>query len=290
VANQDPRHRSSYGDRQPRLRDHNDRASTAAKTTFAHPKSLNPPEHKVAGRNACLALFANRPTDIRRVYVTDHTLNDMRDVLRWCAEQRIAYHIVADDDLSTICETVHHDGVAMIARERHNGSWSSFWRDIEQERTQPSTLVLLENVKNPHNLGAILRVCAHFGVSRIIAAGETPKLSPAVMRTAEGGAEHCELFHLLDAGFTPADVLGRLARTGYVLLATSSHASLRLGNRPLPPRCVLMFGSEGDGLSREAMAAAHHTVAIPGSGRLESLNVACAASVLLWEAQQARQS
>src|SRR5687767_7131242 len=83
-----------------------------------HPRSQNAPELKVAGRNACRALFHARPDDIRRVYVTDETLKAFGDVLKWCAQQRIAYHVKTNEDLDAIAETVHHDGVVFIARER----------------------------------------------------------------------------------------------------------------------------------------------------------------------------
>jgi RNA methyltransferase, TrmH family len=251
-----------------------------------HPRTFNDPELKVAGRNACLAVYQHRPADIRRVYVTDATLPSMREALRYCAQQKIAYHVVGNDDLTTIAETVHHDGVMMIVRTHAAPPADRFWQRVQNS---DAPIVVLENVKNPHNVGAILRVCAHFGALAAVGAGDTAQLSPAVMRTAEGGAEHCPLFDARVLAPNMAALLERLRSTGYDVIATSSHADIELGREPLPKRCVLLFGSEGDGLSNEAMQAASRTVAIPGSGALESLNVACAASVLLWETQRPRQ-
>jgi RNA methyltransferase, TrmH family len=244
-----------------------------------HPKTLNDPELKVAGRNACRALFLKRSHDVRRVYVTEQTLPGMKDVLRFCAEQKLAYHVVGHEDLTTISETVHHDGVCFIARERPQPDFSKVLQELQSSQNR-STIVLLEDVKNPHNLGAILRVCAHFGVTTVIAAGGTPALSPAAMRTAEGGAEHTSVVPVKH----PAKVLRALRDVGFRIVATSSHASMTLGTSRFAGRSVLLFGSEGAGLSEELVQLADSTVAIPGSGWLESLNVACAASVLLWEA------
>ncbi len=181
-----------------------------------------------------------------------------------------------------VAETVHHDGVLFLARQPKDAVVDDFMRwTAALKPEQPCVIVLLENVKNPHNLGAILRVCAHFGVPWVLRAGDTPALSPAVMRTAEGGAEHCKLVHTDDATLT--NTLDALRRRGFQCLATSSHATLSLGKEAMPRRAVVMFGAEGSGLTEALMKRADDVIAIPGSGALESLNVACAASVVLWE-------
>jgi TrmH RNA methyltransferase len=234
----------------------------------------------VCGRNAVRALFRARPRDIRRVYVTDETLGDFKDLLKMCAEQRIAYHVKTTADLDAVAETVHHDGVVVYAKERGEASFDDVLAAVDDLGVDDKmAFVLLENVKNPHNLGAILRVCAHFGVPFCLRAGDTPALSPAAMRTAEGGAETTAL---VDVGDGLA-ALRALHQRGFSLLATSSHATLSLGGSLLPRRGVVMFGSEGDGLSKKLLHVANDVVAIPGSGALESLNVACASSIVLWE-------
>lgn len=231
----------------------------------------------MAGRNACRALWDKRADDVRRVYLTEENLKPFADVLKECARRRIAYHVKTSADLDQIAETVHHDGVLFLARELAPKrpadvvGWAS--------RLQgPAALVLLEDVKNPHNLGAILRVCAHFGVPFVLAAGDTPALSPAAMRTAEGGAEHCAV---VPCG-SGLELLETLRALGFVTVATSSHTQKSVAN-VLPPRAVVMFGSEGEGLSKRLLDRADVAVQIPGSGALESLNVACASSVVLWE-------
>lgn len=231
----------------------------------------------MAGKNACRALWRARPDDVRRVYVTEAQVAHFGDVLKECARRRIAYHVKTDADLDQIAETVHHDGVLFIARALPAKrpadvvGWASRVRG-------PAALVMLEHVKNPHNLGAILRVCAHFGVPFLLAAGDTAALSPAAMRTAEGGAEHCAL---IPCG-SGLELLETLRALGFVVVATSSHTDISVASE-LPTRAVVLFGSEGEGLSQRLAERADIAVQIPGSGALESLNVACASSVVLWE-------
>jgi TrmH RNA methyltransferase len=242
------------------------------------PRGQNDSEHKVAGKNACLALFHKRREDIRRVYVTEENVKVFSECLKWCAQQRIAYHIKTTADLDAVGETVHHDGVMFMARVKKAASLDVLEARMQRERGRV-IVVLLDDVKNPHNLGAILRVCAHFGTAAVLAAGETPALSPAVMRTAEGGAEHVDVIPVGDG----IDALERMRAAGLTIVGTSSHTAEALDNARLPARALVMFGSEGTGLSRRLLALADISVAIPGSGALESLNVACASSVILWE-------
>ena len=239
-----------------------------------HPKGANEPEQKVAGKNACRALFETRPSDIRRVYVTDDNVRAFGDCLKWCAANRIAYHIAyhikESADLDAVAETVHHDGVCFIARLKKPVTLDEVVARVGRARTERAIVVLLADVKNPHNLGAILRVCAHFGVAGVLAVRDTPALSPAAMRTAAGGAEHVDVVPVDDV----ADAIDRLKRAGLSVVATSSHTEHAFGQGTLPSRALVMFGSEGEGLSRELLEQADIVIAIPGSGALESLNVA----------------
>jgi RNA methyltransferase, TrmH family len=233
---------------------------------------------RVAGLESCRALFQHRRQDIRRVFVLRETSHEVRDILAWCAKQRLSYSMVSMDELAAIAETVRHDGICMFARKKKPANERTLLEYVTAN-TGPLSLVLLDGVKNPNNVGAIARVCSYFGVRYMLAAGETPGLSTAAMRTAQGGAEGIDLVPTDDQG----ELLYGLKKRGLSLIATSSHATLTLGETPPPSRAVFMFGSENAGLSPGLLEIADATVAIPGSGGVESLNIACAATVLLWE-------
>lgn len=235
------------------------------------------PEMKVCGVNACLALAARRPDDVRRVYVHPSRLPAFGPFLKRCAERRIAYHVVEDDELERITASVHHEGICFIARERPAiGLQSALQR---RDPTRPRCLLYLGGVGNPHNLGAIVRVCAHFDVDAVFAGGLESHASPAMLRTAEGGAEFVDVVPVADG--TGPLVVAR--RAGFRLVATAARAKRSLYSAPLPPRSIIMLGAEADGLAPALLNMADETVHIPGTGALDSLNVACAAAVVLGE-------
>jgi TrmH RNA methyltransferase len=242
------------------------------------PRERSNPEDeiKVCGVNACRAIFEKRPDDIIRAYVSRSRLEKLADLLRWCAETRRAYHVVDDGDLEKLTKSTHHEGICLLVRKQELFKFR-FVVEREEQTPGPRCLVLLEGVVNPHNLGAIARVAAHFGVQGLLVCGDAPNLSAAVHRTAEGALEHIPIVRIGD----PVAALALLRKAGYSCVATSSHGGEIVGKEPLPKRSLFLLGSEADGLSERLMAAADVCVQIPGTGAVESLNVATATAVLL---------
>lgn len=238
-------------------------------------------EAKLCGLNACLAVFAKRPDDIVRAYVTQAQMKAAGEILSWCAAQHRAYHLVTSAEMDRITQSSHHEGICLLVKPPLRLTLEPLCIKLAAQ-TGPVCVLLLEGVTNPHNLGAILRVAANFGAAAVVQCGEPdalPRLSAAVCRTAEGAAEHVPLLQVSDA----CAAVERLRRCALEVVATSSHAPLSVYDRGMPARCLLLMGSEADGLSKELCAAADAVVAIPGSGWVESLNVACATAVLLAE-------
>jgi TrmH family RNA methyltransferase len=126
------------------------------------------------------------------------------------------------------------------------------------------------------NVGSMLRSAAAFGVKQVLALQGTAALwSPKVLRAAMGA--HFSL--ALHEGLGGA----ALQALRVPLVATSPHAPLVLGQAPLPRPCAWLFGHEGQGIDAALIARCALTVRIPQPGGQESLNVAAAAAVCLYE-------
>jgi TrmH RNA methyltransferase len=229
------------------------------------------------GVRACEALFVRRPEAIVRVYLTESRRRQFANLVAWCAGARKGFQIVADENLARLTGSIHHEGVAILAQQLPRWSLADL---LGRAASLTGPIVYLDGVQNPHNLGSILRTAAHFGVAAVVGrAGDLPPLSPAAVRVAEGAAEAVTVADLAD----PAADLGRLKRAGWRVVVTSSHGGESLYTAALPPRAVLVLGSEGEGVSRGVDALADLRVQIPGTGRVESLNVSVACGVVLGE-------
>lgn len=234
-------------------------------------------ECKVYGVNACLAVFQQRPDAIIRAYVNNETLRRFGYTMKFLAEQRRAYHVVSDHEMARVTETEHHGGVCFVIRKRVPLMVPEF---LQLFGEQPAArAVLLDGVANPHNVGAILRTCAHFGVDGVLLEDAGSIQGGAGARVAEGATESLRLVQYRGASRT----LDALKAAGFKVIVTSSHATQSVYDTTLPEKAVFVLGAEERGASEESLTAADLQLAIPGSGAIESLNVSVAAGVVLSE-------
>lgn len=236
-------------------------------------------ETRLYGLNACLAAFARRPQALRKVYLTEARIPALKNVLAWCVKHRLGYRVVEDADLDRLTASRHHEGVCFdLVREAPLALADLLAR--VPPAPAPSLLLWLDGVGNPHNLGALLRSAAHFGAhGAVVPAADGIEVSGAAARVAEGAAEVVPLARASSA----AEALSALRANGYAIAATVPRDGVSPYATALPPRLVLVFGAEGEGMSDAMIAAADLRLTIPGSGAVESLNVSASAAVLLGE-------
>ena len=246
----------------------------------------NPDEVRVYGLNACMAVFNNRPDDVRKVYLTQARLGALQPVLAWCVQRRLGYRVVENADLDKLTQTQHHEGVCFEVRRRPLLSLSTLLQSLPRA-PKPVLLVWLDGVGNPHNFGAVLRSAANFGVHGLILARESAlNVSGAAMRVAEGGAEAVPIAQTVPG----EDVFGALRNAEISVGATVPRAGESLYSSRLPERLVFVLGAEGGGLPQGLIDRADLHLTIPGSGAVESLNVAASAALLFGEYYRQRVS
>lgn len=146
-------------------------------------------------------------------------------------------------------------------------------------------LVALDEVTDPHNLGAVARVaeCAGAG-GLLITRRRSAVVTPAVCRASAGAVEHLAVARVENL----ADTLLRARRPGLWSYAAAGDAGQPHDAPDYTDGAVFVLGAEGRGLRRRVRAACDSEVAIPLHGRIESLNVSTAAAVLLYEADRQR--
>ncbi|MCL2918133.1 tRNA/rRNA methyltransferase [Shewanella litorisediminis] len=239
-------------------------------------------ETRLYGINACRETFKLRSDEVIKLYLDEETAPKFADVMKYLARNRKAYHVVDADELEKIAGSQHHGGVVMVVRRKPLRDMASYLAANAGKATD--CLLALDGVGNPHNLGAIMRSCAHFGVAGIVMTEAGLLQSGAAARTAEGGMEHVEGIRCDRL----TDALQECRQAGYSIITTSSHGGESLYRSSLPAKVVVVFGEEMDGVSKAVASRADIGVQIPGTGLVESLNVSVAASLILgeWYRQQ----
>lgn len=236
-------------------------------------------EIKYHGINACLAIWRQRPQDIIRVYLLEANIPRCTEFLKWVAAQRKAYHIVGNDDLEKLTESIHHQGICVLALEPAPMRFDDLKRALDADKG-PQLLAFLDGVENPHNVGAILRTCAHFDVRfLLVEARKLSSLSASACRIAEGGAEHVALIGLVE----PITELKVLQKLGFRIAATSVTDGDPVYSHSFRRKTLLAMGAEQIGVSRATRKIADANITIPGTELVESLNVSAAFAVFAGE-------
>ena len=231
------------------------------------------PDDRICGLNAVTALFARRPDDVVRLFYDDDHKTSAGPLCAELARVRRPYRLLPPDELEKAAGTPHHGGIVAIATPRPLGMM-----DFVRVPRHPLILVL-DGIGNPHNLGAIARSAAFFGVGALLL-HETPLQampSDAAYRVAEGGLEHLEVYKTRNL----RKALLALDPHYRTVAATLTADAVPLSTLPRDRPVALVLGNEERGVGFEALETCRRRVRIDGRGAVQSLNVAQAAAVLL---------
>jgi len=200
-----------------------------------------------------------------------------RRLLETLGQRRVAVRLMDEDVLGSVSEVETSQGVLALARRPSFDEEAMF-------RARPLVLVAV-GIQNPGNVGALLRVAEAAGATgAYLAEGCADPFAWKALRGSMGSA-----FRLPHARRIAArEALARLGDRGIATFAATSAAGERYDQVDLTRPVALVVGSEGAGLHEDLLARASARVTIPMRGAVESLNVAVAAGILLFEAARQR--
>jgi TrmH family RNA methyltransferase len=189
---------------------------------------------------------------------------------------------VSDQVLAAMSPVQHPSGVVAIARAR-----PADVRVVMATVTDLPLVLVLAGLQDPGNVGAIVRAASAFGASGVVAIeGSANPFSWKALRGAMGGT-----FRLpIAARGSLTEVIASARELGVRLVAAVPRGGTPLPDVDLREPTAIVLGGEGAGLSSAVMAAVDETVTIPMQAPVESLNVAIAAALILYEAMRQRQS
>ncbi|MFH1497344.1 MAG: RNA methyltransferase [Verrucomicrobiota bacterium] len=242
---------------------------------------MKKPELTLCGIGAVKARFESDPASFIRLFFDEANGRRLGPLCKALAAARKVYRCVPPEELAKIAGSLHHGGVVAIVEPARLAAPAP--RDIAGWAARRTPLVVLDRIGNPHNLGAIVRTAAFFGIADIIIPAHPDAALPndAAHRVAEGGMELVRVWRTSDL---PA-LLRALAAAGYDVVGAATRggdpettaASLAATRKPL----ALVLGNEESGLSPPVTKACTKLVTIQGHGGVESLNVSVAGAILL---------
>ncbi|MHA3723136.1 TrmH family RNA methyltransferase [Leucobacter sp. HY1910] len=229
----------------------------------------------VEGPQAVRELLAHSPERADVVYATLGAESWQHEIDALASDAGVVLERVTDEVLATMCETVHPQGVVAVAR-----TWESSLDDVF---AGARLVAVMHEVRDPGNAGAVLRAADAAGADAVVFAGESiDPFHPKVVRSTTGS-----LFHLpVAVAPTLADVLAAAGRAGVTPIAADVRGGDLLEARAegvLAGPVAWVFGNEARGLTAADRESIGRALKLPIYGKAESLNLATAASVLLYE-------
>ena len=220
---------------------------------------------------------------VLELYATPTALERHPELGRAAAEADVDVEFVTEAVLDAMADTVTPQGFVAVARQ-----FPTSVKDLL--RSGPTLLALLQEVRDPGNAGTIIRAADAAGADGVIFTGRSVDLyNPKVVRSTTGS-----LFHVpVSTGVELEAVIERVRAAGMQVLAADVKGDDFLAVRAdgiLARPTAWLFGNEARGLPDEHLALADRVVRLPIFGSAESLNLATAASVLLYESAFAQRS
>lgn len=243
----------------------------------------------VGGLHSVKALLKAGGKGVEGLYVQTGRNDSRMRALRDLAQHHgIKVSELSRAELDTLAIDFEHQGV--IARLSADTSASradlmSFLAERESSADNPLLLLVLDEVQDPHNLGACLRSADATGVDAVITPSDNSVgLTPVVRKTASGAAESVPLFQVTNLQRT----LQQLQSKGLWIFGAAGDSTKSLYELDLTGPAVIVMGAEGRGLRRLTKERCDELFHIPMAGQVSSLNVSVAAGVTLFEVRRQR--
>ncbi|MCI5934929.1 MAG: 23S rRNA (guanosine(2251)-2'-O)-methyltransferase RlmB [Lachnospiraceae bacterium] len=235
-------------------------------------------ESKIEGRNAVLEAFRAGKT-IDKVYILDGCQDGpVRTIVREAKKHDTILNFVSKERLDQLSETGKHQGVIAVAAAYHYAEVEDLLERAAQ-KGEPPFLILLDNIEDPHNLGAIIRTANLAGAHGVIipkrrAAG----LTPTVAKASAGAINYTPVAKVTNLSNT----IKELKEAG-MWFVCADMGGTDMYDLNLTGPIGLVIGNEGDGVSKLVKEQCDMIASIPMKGDIDSLNASVATGVLAYE-------
>lgn len=241
------------------------------------------PEDMVAGRNAVMEALKGSRSVNKLMIANGSTEGSIKEIIAVAKEKGVNIQYWDRSKLDSIARGIRHQGVlAQVAPVQYAELEDIF--QVAKDRNEPPFIVLLDELEDPHNLGAILRTADAAGVHGVlIPKHRSCPLSATVAKTSAGAVEHVPVARVGNL----VQTIKKLKQEG-LWVAAADMDGKDYYDTDLTGPLLLIIGSEGQGVGRLVKEQCDFVVRIPMVGRINSLNASVAGSILMYEAMKQR--
>ena len=240
-------------------------------------------EDLVAGRNAVMEVLKGSRSVNRLLVANGSSEGSMREIIALAKEKGINIQFYDRSKLDAMAPGIRHQGVMAQVPPVQYAELEDILQ-IARDRNEPPFIVLLDELEDPHNLGAILRTADAAGVHGVlIPKHRSCPLSATVAKTSAGAVEHVPVARIGNM----VQTIKKLKKEG-LWVAAADMDGTDYYDTDLTGSLLLVIGSEGQGVGRLIKEQCDFVVRIPMVGKINSLNASVAGSILMYEAMKQR--
>ncbi len=241
----------------------------------------------VYGRKPVLEVLRDPALDVDKIVLAANARDrSADDIVRAAADRGVRVAREPATFVTQLSRNGRHDqGVVADVRAAGLTSLDAALEELRPPSTAARTMLVLDGITNPANVGMVLRTATAAGVDGVVLPRRgTADLGPLVIKASAGVAFRAPILRAP----TVEHALEALQGAGFALLGLDAGAAQTVFDAPFAERCAFVLGNESEGVTPEARAWIHDWVSIPMSGGVESLNVASAAAVVAFELARRR--
>jgi 23S rRNA (guanosine2251-2'-O)-methyltransferase len=208
---------------------------------------------------------------------------DIRKILNFAEKKNIELTYERKANLQRISGPVLHQGIVAILDEFGYLSEKHLLDTIKS--SENPFVLILDQIQDPHNLGAIIRTAEIAGLTAIILPEKgSASVTPTVVKTSAGTVFHCLLHRTTDL----PGIMEKLRQESLTLIAMVPHRQEMIYETDLKGPLAIVVGSEGQGVRKNIQRLCDKSISIPARGKVDSLNASVSTAVVIFEAVRQR--
>jgi 23S rRNA (guanosine2251-2'-O)-methyltransferase len=248
----------------------------------------NPITPCIYGWHTIISTLKLNPNNLQRIFLQKNR-KDIRaqEVMDLASKLHIPLEIIERDELDTLAQKGKHQGVVGFLNAASSVALNENHLDVLlSQLSAPRLILVLDEIQDPHNLGACLRTADASGVQVVlIPKDKSCEITPLVRKVASGAAEKIPVIAVTNL----SRVLEKLKSLGFWIYGLAGEASDSLYQTQFDEHCVIVLGAEGQGMRRLTKEKCDFLLRIPMKGHVESLNVSVACGITLFEVVRQQQ-
>lgn len=238
----------------------------------------------VCGINPVMETLTAQPKKVKKIYYSRTEKGPVKEIIQKGKTLGIEISACNKEELARLSENINHQGILAQVSDFHYASFEELihcWKKSDKK----AFFLVLDNMQDPHNLGAIIRTAETVGIDGIIIPKDrSVSITAAVEKVSAGAVEHVKIARVTNI----AQTLKALNEEGVWVAGAEGGGAKSLFETDLNMDLALVIGSEGKGIRPLVKKQCHFLLSIPMQGKINSLNASVAAAIIMYEITRQR--